>query len=67
MEGQGNLPIVVLEECEVLYDDGICPRVREVDHTRLIVVAILAVLPVVDVRLGASAEEAESGQRKRGQ
>ena len=33
MEGQGDLPIVVLKECEVLYDDGICPRVREVDHT----------------------------------
>ena len=33
MEGIGDLPIVVLEEGEVLYDDGICPRVREVDHT----------------------------------
>ena len=33
IEGQGDLPIVVLEEGEVLYDDGICPRVREVDHT----------------------------------
>ena len=67
MEGIGDLPIVVLKEGEVLYDDGICPRVREVDHTRLIVVAILAILSVVDVRLGASAEEAESGQGKRGQ